>query len=243
MILTDEHEQILAMNNDADAWKDGNTARHEVIRHDFEVLLGLSEQIMAWVSATLRFATPVAGFPAGQLSHDRYFTVRCELQRMQSALDLAQNRSIPVWCALPHIDKRHAAWDRMHKDCIGAQDRLRTTSKELRECETREQDTHGTPERTCRGMSTSEKAAEGGHLHVLKWLRANGCPWDEGTCEKAAEGGHLAVLRWARANGCPWDEQTCSSAAFGAHLELLQWARANGCPWDEKACSMAAMGI
>jgi hypothetical protein len=37
-------------------------------------------------------------------------------------------------------------------------------------------------------------AAQGGHLEVLQWSRANGCPWDEWTCIKAAEGGHLEVL-------------------------------------------------
>ena len=53
-------------------------------------------------------------------------------------------------------------------------------------------------------------------------------------CEGAARSGHLEVLQWLRANGCPWDEWTCKYAAEGGHLEVLQWARANGCPWDEK---------
>ena len=48
-------------------------------------------------------------------------------------------------------------------------------------------------------------AAEGGHLEVLQWARANGCPWDEWTCHNAAAGGHLEVLRWAHANECPCD--------------------------------------
>jgi hypothetical protein len=52
------------------------------------------------------------------------------------------------------------------------------------------------------------------------------------TCSGAAKGGHLNILQWARANGCPWDEGTCDEAAWGGHLEVLQWARANGCPWD-----------
>jgi hypothetical protein len=26
----------------------------------------------------------------------------------------------------------------------------------------------------------------------------------------AAMFGHLEVLKWARANGCPWDEETCA---------------------------------
>ena len=80
------------------------------------------------------------------------------------------------------------------------------------------------------------KAAQGGHLAVLQWLRASGCAWDVGTCHEAAEGGHLAVLQWARANGCQWDTRTCSNAAGGRHLAVLQWARANGCPWDRSEC-------
>ena len=42
--------------------------------------------------------------------------------------------------------------------------------------------------------------------------------------------GHLEVLKWARAHGCPWDESTCAKAAMNGHLEVLQWARAHGCP-------------
>ena len=42
----------------------------------------------------------------------------------------------------------------------------------------------------------------GGHLDVLQWLRANGCPWDTNTCIYAAKGGHFELLKWAKANGC-----------------------------------------
>ena len=87
---------------------------------------------------------------------------------------------------------------------------------------------------------TCAAAALGGHLEVLQWARANGCPWDIRTCHKAAEGGHLKVLLWARANGCPWDKGTCEWAAHGGHLELLQWARANDCPSDGKELFFAA---
>ena len=61
-----------------------------------------------------------------------------------------------------------------------------------------------------------------------------------GTCERAARYGHLEVLKWARANGCPWDEDTCFFAAQGGHLEVLQWARANGCRWDKQTRELAA---
>eukprot|EP00035_Acanthoeca_spectabilis_P005320 m.112486 g.112486 ORF g.112486 m.112486 type:complete len:97 (-) comp12968_c0_seq1:29-319(-) len=44
------------------------------------------------------------------------------------------------------------------------------------------------------------------------------------TCASAASVGHLAVLQWAHANGCPWHYSTCSDAASGGHLEVLQWA-------------------
>ena len=75
---------------------------------------------------------------------------------------------------------------------------------------------------------------------MLKWARANDCPWDEYTCAYAAKGCHLEVLKWARANGCPWNKWTCANAAEAGHLEILKWARANGCPWDEKTCEFAA---
>ena len=65
-------------------------------------------------------------------------------------------------------------------------------------------------------------ATEGGCLFVLKWARAQGCPWDEWTCKWAAHGGYLAVLQWARAQGCPWDEWTCTQAAKNGHLAVLQ---------------------
>eukprot|EP00611_Tribonema_gayanum_P023322 TRINITY_DN4882_c0_g1_i3.p1 TRINITY_DN4882_c0_g1~~TRINITY_DN4882_c0_g1_i3.p1 ORF type:complete len:284 (-),score=32.97 TRINITY_DN4882_c0_g1_i3:354-1205(-) len=83
-------------------------------------------------------------------------------------------------------------------------------------------------------------AAEHGHLHMLKWLRQNGCEWDPMVCGRAAKNGHLEVLQWARANGCPWDARTCTCAAEYGHLEVLQWARANGCPWDDQTGLIAA---
>ena len=47
---------------------------------------------------------------------------------------------------------------------------------------------------------------------------------------RAAKGGHLEVLQWARANGCPWDNQTLLEARENGHSELENWAIANGCP-------------
>jgi hypothetical protein len=61
--------------------------------------------------------------------------------------------------------------------------------------------------RVCRG------AAGGGHLDVLHWARAHGCPWDADTCQDAARGGHLAVLQWARAQTPPGQRQPAGGAA------------------------------
>jgi len=37
------------------------------------------------------------------------------------------------------------------------------------------------------------------------------------------------VLRWARANECPWDERTCAYAAERrGNLEVLKWLREHG---------------
>ena len=52
-------------------------------------------------------------------------------------------------------------------------------------------------------MTCSNAAAFSGHLELLKWLRANQCPWDELTCTRAAGNGHLKLLKWARANQRP----------------------------------------
>jgi hypothetical protein len=51
------------------------------------------------------------------------------------------------------------------------------------------------------------KAARGGHLHTLQWLRQLSFPWSDGTVKEAynygEKSGDWSVLRWAMANGCP----------------------------------------
>ena len=88
--------------------------------------------------------------------------------------------------------------------------------------------------------NTCAFAAKGGHLDILQYLRANGCPWDEWTCARAANNGHLDILQYAHENGCPWNELTCFGAARGGYMNIMLYAHANGCPWDEETCSAAA---
>lgn len=40
--------------------------------------------------------------------------------------------------------------------------------------------------------------------------------------DTAAAKGYLKLIKWARANGCPWNEKACSQASGGGHLEVLQ---------------------
>jgi len=58
-------------------------------------------------------------------------------------------------------------------------------------------------------------AACGGHINLLKWLRDQGCPWDESTILVAFERNRLDVLEWSLRNGCPIDGITSD------HLEKM----------------------
>lgn len=83
-------------------------------------------------------------------------------------------------------------------------------------------------------------AAGSGHLHVLKWGREIGCPWDTWTCASAAWGGHLEMLRYLRRAGCPWDARTSAAAAIHEDTRLIEFVHTNGCAWSKYTCANAA---
>lgn len=100
------------------------------------------------------------------------------------------------------------------------------------------------------GVSASAAAAEAGHLHVLRWLRAQDppCPVTDEVCEAAAGGGHLTVLHWLHQR-CPRGVQRSASGAAAAaarhgHLDILQWLKAQtrSCNWNKQVCEAAAEG-
>jgi hypothetical protein len=72
------------------------------------------------------------------------------------------------------------------------------------------------------------KAAEGGNVAVLRWLRGYGCVWDTAVCDAAARFGHTALLQWAWENKCPYDSNVLLHAARGGRLEVVKWAFARG---------------
>ena len=61
------------------------------------------------------------------------------------------------------------------------------------------------------------RAAQGGNLELVQWLRAEGCPWNWRTCSEAVDQGRVEMLRWVRENGCPWSAEDRDRAA--AELE------------------------
>jgi hypothetical protein len=46
-------------------------------------------------------------------------------------------------------------------------------------------------------------ATSSGNLPALQWLRENNCAWDVRVITAARDGGHLDLIDWAIANGCP----------------------------------------
>ena len=91
-----------------------------------------------------------------------------------------------------------------------------------------------------------ERAVASGNLVLVKWLRDEGCPWDEMACAWAAMLGHLKILKWLRANGCPWDAETCERSWWRVGFDfdgfdlVLSWARENGCPWTAETRDQVA---
>ena len=75
-------------------------------------------------------------------------------------------------------------------------------------------------------------AAYGGQLEVLQYLRSGQfpCPWDAQTCDRAARNGHLRVLAWAIAQGCPTGPWVWSNPSTRGHVHVLRWLHASGWP-------------
>ena len=70
-------------------------------------------------------------------------------------------------------------------------------------------------------------------METLQWLKTHkGFKLNQQVFSEACEGGHLEILKWLRSEGCPWDEATTSNAAWRGHLDVLKWAIDNGCPYE-----------
>ena len=88
----------------------------------------------------------------------------------------------------------------------------------------------------------ASRAAYTAHVHILQWMKDNGMigEWHGYHMFSAASFGHLEVVKWLRANGCPWDEDACRRAAEHKHWDTLQYLVDNKCPgWEEAAIQYA----
>lgn len=94
------------------------------------------------------------------------------------------------------------------------------------------------------GQTAFLKAAEYGHLEVLKWLRAN-VPEQfhaENVCNIAARNGSLDILKYMNAEGlCQNCDVMYTCAAKGGRLDVIQWIIVNNITWnDERIMTLAA---
>ena len=73
-------------------------------------------------------------------------------------------------------------------------------------------------------------AAEANRRDVLEWLRNDepGYALDERVAWAAARAGHLKLLKWLRAEGCPWDHATVRGCANVQRFDVFRWVAANG---------------
>ena len=92
------------------------------------------------------------------------------------------------------------------------------------------------------GCMACAAAAKGGHLHVLQFLRSGqmNAKWNWKTPMKAAERGHLEVLRWAMENHCPVDPYTYHGAATYGHVHILEYLHTTHAPYASFAANAAA---
>ena len=81
------------------------------------------------------------------------------------------------------------------------------------------------------------RAAENGHLEVLKYLHEEvKAPWDSGTAAFAARKGHLHILKYLFESNYNQFEYACEDAAKNGHLDCLKYLHETAkAPWDKYA--------
>ncbi len=91
-------------------------------------------------------------------------------------------------------------------------------------------------------QDTINVAAYQGNVEMVKYCVANECPIKESACARAAENGHLEVLKYLREEAkAPWDCNTANCAAFNGHLHILEYLVERKCDkYNTYACEDAA---
>lgn len=84
-------------------------------------------------------------------------------------------------------------------------------------------------------------AAGLGQSDIVAWARKQGAYCGIDAAIAAAAGGHLSLLRELRAKQVPWDYRICQEAAFHGHIRLLGWAIGHGTQCDHRQLSRECM--
>ena len=88
---------------------------------------------------------------------------------------------------------------------------------------------------------TTRGAAEQGNLEMVKYCVANKCPLNLWACARAASGGHLEILKYLREEvKAPWDSRMAAFAARKGHLHILKYLFESNYNQFEYACEDAA---
>ncbi|CAL6327132.1 unnamed protein product [Bathycoccus prasinos] len=89
---------------------------------------------------------------------------------------------------------------------------------------------------------TTRGAAEQGNLEMVKYCVANKCPLNLWACARAASGGHLEILKYLREEvKAPWDSRMATFAARKGHLHILKYLFESNYNQFQYACEDAAM--
>lgn len=73
-----------------------------------------------------------------------------------------------------------------------------------------------------------QHAANGGHIHVLEWLRCHGHELGTPIYWNAINHGHLHVVKWLHENKVPRLDSAIDSAARSGQFEILKWIHEQG---------------
>jgi hypothetical protein len=69
------------------------------------------------------------------------------------------------------------------------------------------------------------RAAFIGDLEMIKWLKKQGCPWDEWTCTWSIKGGHKEILKYLIEQRCPCHMLSFLISAEMGDSETLKWLK------------------
>ena len=78
----------------------------------------------------------------------------------------------------------------------------------------------------------TKRAAQLGHLEMLKWMVENGFKFAADALTEAAREGHLECVVYLRERGCKMTPTVSNAVLYRANMHVLRWVIENGCKWN-----------